>query len=170
MPGKVNPTQSESMTMVCCQVFGNDVAINTGGAMGNFELNVFRPMVIRNFLHSARLLAHDGCDAAVFGCHEAAIDKVRIPGRPYGDDDRDLCDIGCDQLLAARVGPVEQRASGFDLFDHAAASARQRETYAIPTGNIAFLAAGHAIDLVSAFTLHPVAPPVSSHDHSAFTS
>jgi fumarate hydratase, class II len=58
MPGKVNPTQSESMTMVCCQVFGNDVAINLGGASGNFELNVFRPMVIRNFLHSAHLLAH----------------------------------------------------------------------------------------------------------------
>ncbi len=57
MPGKVNPTQSESMTMVCCQVFGNDVAINLGGASGNFELNVFRPLVIRNFLHSARLLA-----------------------------------------------------------------------------------------------------------------
>ena len=58
MPGKVNPTQSESMTMVCCQVLGNDVAINVGGSMGNFELNVFRPMVIRNFLHSTRLLAH----------------------------------------------------------------------------------------------------------------
>ena len=58
MPGKVNPTQSESMTMVCCQVFGNDVAINVGGSMGNFELNVFRPMVIRNFLHSSRLLAY----------------------------------------------------------------------------------------------------------------
>jgi fumarate hydratase, class II len=58
MPGKVNPTQSESMTMVCCQVFGNDVAINAGGSMGNFELNVFRPMIIRNFLHSTRLLTH----------------------------------------------------------------------------------------------------------------
>ena len=58
MPGKVNPTQSESLTMACCQVFGNDVAINVGGAMGNFELNVFRPMVIRNFLHSVHLLAH----------------------------------------------------------------------------------------------------------------
>jgi len=58
MPGKVNPTQSESMTMACCQVFGNDVAINVGGSMGNFELNVFRPMVIRNFLHSANLIAH----------------------------------------------------------------------------------------------------------------
>jgi fumarate hydratase class II len=57
MPGKVNPTQSESMTMVCCQVLGNDVAVNVGGASGNFELNVFRPLVIRNFLHSARLLA-----------------------------------------------------------------------------------------------------------------
>ncbi len=57
MPGKVNPTQSESMTMVCCQVFGNDVAVNVGGASGNFELNVFRPLVIRNFLHSAKLLA-----------------------------------------------------------------------------------------------------------------
>lgn len=44
--------------MVCCQVFGNDVAINLGGASGNFELNVFRPLVIRNFLHSAKLLAH----------------------------------------------------------------------------------------------------------------
>ena len=60
MPGKVNPTQSESLTMLCCQVFGNDVAINLGGASGNFELNVFRPLVIRNFLHSASLLAH-GC-------------------------------------------------------------------------------------------------------------
>jgi len=58
MPGKVNPTQSESMTMVCCQVFGNDVAINVGGSMGNFELNVFRPMVIRNFLHSTHLISH----------------------------------------------------------------------------------------------------------------
>jgi len=58
MPGKVNPTQSESLTMVCCQVFGNDVAVNLGGASGNFELNVFRPMVIRNFMHSAKLLAH----------------------------------------------------------------------------------------------------------------
>jgi fumarate hydratase class II len=57
MPGKVNPTQSEALTMLCCQVFGNDVAINFGGASGNFELNVFRPMVIHNFLQSVRLLA-----------------------------------------------------------------------------------------------------------------
>ncbi|MES2977100.1 MAG: class II fumarate hydratase [Pseudomonadota bacterium] len=57
MPGKVNPTQSEALTMLCCQVFGNDVAINLGGASGNFELNVFRPMIAHNFLQSARLLA-----------------------------------------------------------------------------------------------------------------
>lgn len=56
MPGKVNPTQSEAMTMLCCQVMGNDVAINMGGAMGNFELNVMKPMIINNFLQSVRLL------------------------------------------------------------------------------------------------------------------
>ncbi len=57
MPGKVNPTQCEALTMLCCQVLGNDVAINIGGAMGNFELNVFKPMIIHNFLQSVRLLA-----------------------------------------------------------------------------------------------------------------
>ncbi len=57
MPGKVNPTQSEAVTMLCCQVFGNDVALNFGGASGNFELNVFRPLIAHNFLQSARLLA-----------------------------------------------------------------------------------------------------------------
>src|SRR6185436_13560460 len=57
MPGKVNPTQSEALTMVCCQVFGNDVAVNMGGASGNFELNVFRPMIAHNVLQSIRLLA-----------------------------------------------------------------------------------------------------------------
>jgi fumarate hydratase class II len=57
MPGKVNPTQSEAMTMLCAQVFGNDVAVNIGGASGNFELNVFKPLIIHNFLQSVRLLA-----------------------------------------------------------------------------------------------------------------
>ena len=56
MPGKVNPTQCEALTMLCCQVFGNDVAITVGGASGNFELNVFKPMIAHNFLQSARLL------------------------------------------------------------------------------------------------------------------
>jgi fumarate hydratase, class II len=60
MPGKVNPTQCEAMTMLCAQVMGNDVAINIGGASGNFELNVFKPLIIHNFLQSVRLLG-DGC-------------------------------------------------------------------------------------------------------------
>lgn len=60
MPGKVNPTQCEAMTMLCAQVIGNDVAISIGGASGNFELNVFKPLLIHNFLQSVRLLS-DGC-------------------------------------------------------------------------------------------------------------
>nr|WP_314629201.1 class II fumarate hydratase [uncultured Noviherbaspirillum sp.] len=69
MPGKVNPTQCEAMTMLCCQVFGNDVAINFGGASGNFELNVFKPLLAHNFLQSVRLLA-DGMDS--FDAHCAS--------------------------------------------------------------------------------------------------
>src|SRR5205823_6830956 len=57
MPGKVNPTQSEAMTMVCVQVFGNDTAVAFAGSQGNFELNVFKPVMIRNFLHSVGLLS-----------------------------------------------------------------------------------------------------------------
>ena len=60
MPGKVNPTQCEAMTMIAAQVMGNDVAIGIGGANGHFELNVFKPLMIYNFLHSARLIG-DGC-------------------------------------------------------------------------------------------------------------
>lgn len=62
MPGKVNPTQCEALTMVCAQVMGNDVAINIGGASGNFELNVYKPLIIYNFLQSVRLLA-DACSS-----------------------------------------------------------------------------------------------------------
>ena len=62
MPGKVNPTQCEALTMLCCQVFGNDVAINIGGASGNFELNVFKPLIIHNFMQSVRLLG-DGMNS-----------------------------------------------------------------------------------------------------------
>ena len=60
MPGKVNPTQAEALTMLCAQVLGNDVAVNLGGASGHLELNVYKPMIIHAFLQSARLLA-DGC-------------------------------------------------------------------------------------------------------------
>ena len=67
MPGKVNPTQSEALTMLCAQVFGNDVAVNIGGASGNFELNVFRPMIAHNVLQSVRLLA-DGAHSFNDNC------------------------------------------------------------------------------------------------------
>ena len=69
MPGKVNPTQCEAVTMLAAQVMGNDVAINIGGASGNFELNVYKPLLIHNFLQSVRLLA-DGM--ASFDQHCAA--------------------------------------------------------------------------------------------------
>jgi fumarate hydratase class II len=71
MPGKVNPTQTEAMTMVCAQVIGNDVAISIGGTHGHFELNVFKPVMIVNLLHSARLLGdacvsfNDNCAAGI---------------------------------------------------------------------------------------------------------
>jgi fumarate hydratase class II len=81
MPGKVNPTQSEALTMVCCQVFGNDVAVNFGGASGNFELNVYKPLVIHAFLQSARLLGdasrsfNDNCAVGIEP-DRARIDKL----------------------------------------------------------------------------------------------
>ena len=67
MPGKVNPTQSEAMTMVCCQVMGNDATIGFAGSQGNFELNVFKPVIIHNFLHSVRLLS-DACRSFTRHC------------------------------------------------------------------------------------------------------
>lgn len=60
MPGKVNPTQPEAMTMVCAQVMGNDVAVSIGGSTGHFELNVFKPVIASNVLQSARLIG-DAC-------------------------------------------------------------------------------------------------------------
>ncbi len=78
MPGKVNPTQCEALTMLCCQVFGNDVAITVGGASGNFELNVFKPLIAHNFLQSARLLG-DGMRSFDAHCaHGIAPNRERI--------------------------------------------------------------------------------------------
>tara|TARA_B100001142_G_C13749809_1_gene428924 strand:- start:15 stop:446 length:432 start_codon:yes stop_codon:yes gene_type:complete len=75
MPGKVNPTQAEAMTMVCCQVMGNNTAITVGGSQGNFELNVFKPMMIHNLLHSIRLLT-DSCTTFRTKCVEG-LEPVR---------------------------------------------------------------------------------------------
>jgi fumarate hydratase class II len=74
----VNPTQSEALTMACCQVLGNDVAVNVGGSMGHLELNVFKPVIIHNFLQSARLLAdgaasfNDNCAVGI----EPNLDRI----------------------------------------------------------------------------------------------
>ena len=69
MPGKVNPTQCEAITMVCCQVMGNNTAVTIGGSNGHFELNVFRPMIIKNILHSIELLS-DSCNSFTKNCVE----------------------------------------------------------------------------------------------------
>jgi fumarate hydratase class II len=79
MPGKVNPTQSEAMTMVCVEVMSNDMGIAIAGSMGNFELNVFKPLIIHNFLHSVRLLS-DACSMFTVHC-VAGIE----PNRPQID-------------------------------------------------------------------------------------
>jgi len=82
MPGKVNPTQSEALTMACAQVLGNDVAINIGGASGHFELNVFKPMMIFNFLFSARLIGdaarsfNDNCAQGIEPNHAVIENKL----------------------------------------------------------------------------------------------
>ena len=75
MPGKVNPTQTEAMTMVCAQVIGNDVAISVGGTHGHFELNVFKPVMIVNLLHSARLLG-DACLSFNDNCAEGIVPNM----------------------------------------------------------------------------------------------
>ncbi|MBC7752610.1 MAG: class II fumarate hydratase [Moraxellaceae bacterium] len=78
MPGKVNPTQSEAMTMICAQVLGNDVAVNIGGATGHFELNVFKPLIVFNCLNSIRLIS-DACESFVDHCIEGIVaNRVQI--------------------------------------------------------------------------------------------
>jgi fumarate hydratase class II len=77
MPGKVNPTQSEAMTMVCVQVLGNDTAIGIAGSMGNFELNVFKPLIIHDFLHSLHLLA-DACRSFTDHCVVGIVANTKV--------------------------------------------------------------------------------------------
>jgi len=78
MPGKVNPTQCEALTMVCAQVMGNHTAVSIGGSNGHFELNVFKPLIIRNVLHSIALLG-DACDSFQTNCVQGIVanrDKI----------------------------------------------------------------------------------------------
>lgn len=78
MPGKVNPTQCEALTMVCCQVMGNDVALSLGGSMGNFELNVFKPLIAYNFLQSVRLLTDAMVSFDTYCAQGIEADRPRI--------------------------------------------------------------------------------------------
>ena len=87
MPGKVNPTQSEAMTMVCVQVIGNDTTIGIAGSQGNFELNVFKPVMIFNFLHSVDLLT-DACD----WFREFAIEGVQADEEQIAEHVAELAD------------------------------------------------------------------------------
>ena len=80
MPGKVNPTQSEAMTMVCLQVIGNDTAIAMAGTQGNFELNVFKPLIIHNLMHSIALLANACTSFTDFCVVGIEADRERISG------------------------------------------------------------------------------------------
>ena len=84
MPGKVNPTQCEALTMICAQVMGNDVAIGVGGCNGHFELNVFKPMMIYNFLHSARLIG-EGCVSFNDKCAEG-IEPIEVNIKKHVDN------------------------------------------------------------------------------------
>jgi fumarate hydratase, class II len=84
MPGKINPTQCEALTMACCQVFGNDVAINIGGALGNFELNAYKPMIIYNFLQSTRLIADSSLSFSEYCVKGIEVNEVRMT-RLVGD-------------------------------------------------------------------------------------
>ncbi len=77
MPGKVNPTQPEALTMVCAQVIGNDVAVTVGGSMGHFELNVFKPVIAANVLQSARLIG-DACISFDKNCAVGILPNAKI--------------------------------------------------------------------------------------------
>lgn len=108
MPGKVNPTQCEALTMIAAQVMGNDVAISVGGASGHFELNVFKPMIIANFLQSARLIG-EGCIS--FNDHCAVgIEPIRENIRKHVDDSLMLVTALNPKIGYYRAASIAQKA------------------------------------------------------------
>lgn len=108
MPGKVNPTQCEALTMIAAQVMGNDVAISVGGASGQFELNVYKPMIIYNFLHSARLIG-DGCRS--FNDHCAVgIQPVKETIKKHLDDSLMLVTALNPKIGYYKVASIAQKA------------------------------------------------------------
>jgi fumarate hydratase class II len=98
MPGKVNPTQSEAMTMVCVQVMGNDAAIGFAASQGNFELNVFKPVIIYNFLHSVRLLT-DACHGFREHCAEDRPTRDYTALEYFTNPETNLIEVNLDEKL-----------------------------------------------------------------------
>ncbi len=125
MPGKVNPTQCEALTMIAAQVMGNDVAVGIGGASGNFELNVYKPLVIHNVLQSVRLLA-DGMREL----RHALRTRHRAGSRPHRGARRRLADAGHRAQSAHRLrqgrGDRQEGASRGDDAEGRGAGARPR--------------------------------------------
>jgi len=113
MPGKVNPTQCESMTMICAQVFGNQTAVTFAGSQGNFELNVFKPVLIRNLLHSIRLLT-DGTD----GFRRHLIEGIEA------HEERIASLLGNSLMLVTALNPV----LGYDTASRVAKNAHHKGT------------------------------------------
>lgn len=108
MPGKVNPTQCEALTMIAAQVMGNDVAISIGGATGHFELNVFKPMMIYNFLHSARLLG-EGCVSFNDKCAEG-IEAIEANIKKHVDNSLMLVTALNTRIGYYKAAEIAQRA------------------------------------------------------------
>ncbi|TKA78458.1 Fumarate hydratase, mitochondrial [Friedmanniomyces simplex] len=111
MPGKVNPTQCESVTMLCCQVFGNQAAVTFAGSQGNFELNVFKPVMIRNLLHSARLLT-DGMTSF----------RLHLVEGLEADEKRIAALLGESLMLVTCLNPV----IGYDMASKVAKNAHKK--------------------------------------------
>ena len=108
MPGKVNPTQCEAMTMVCAQVLGNDVAIGIGGASGNFELNVYKPLICHNLLQSVRLLA-DACASFREHCVDG-IEPIHVRIRQHVDNSLMLVTALAPHIGYDRAAAIAKRA------------------------------------------------------------
>ncbi|HEX5026513.1 MAG TPA: class II fumarate hydratase [Agriterribacter sp.] len=108
MPGKVNPTQCEALTMIAAQVMGNDVAISIGGATGHFELNVFKPVMIYNFLHSARLIG-DGCVSFNDRC-AAGIEPIEANIKKHVDNSLMLVTSLNTQIGYYKAAEIAQKA------------------------------------------------------------
>lgn len=108
MPGKVNPTQCEAMTMIAAQVMGNDVSISIGGSNGHFELNVFKPMIIANFLQSARIIG-EGCDSFNEHCVSGIL-PVKETIRKHLDDSLMLVTALNTKIGYYKAATIAQRA------------------------------------------------------------